>query len=755
MLDTERSQDTAAGSKREPTSYPVGWEDLVRAEKAPGERVVVVPDDGSDPLRTLAWHLTEAASDASASPLGPTVARALGRMTESVLESAGGTARLADALVRAADGLPSALDASDAAAAEAVGEAKRMIGRIPAAEAVLLDGQGPFRIAVRLLRRERRAPRSRLLSEIRDLTEAVRERLRADDALAPNAGAPERLSAGLGDAGVLLDADVLSSVLPTRKGSKRLEPERRARLERTGAQLEKALATIPAEPEVVVAAPTGSSAEREGAERVRTFHAPLASAAELFDELAAERVPLVRAVRSARMELDSGWSDPARLTALEGLDWQGFHTDEMALLPSVVALETGNRVRGEHLGGLSRLLRSGRPVTALVTETLDDLHRDESWDAVAGFHPGIGYLAVAHREAFVLQASAIRPEHLAAGLVACARRLEPAVVLVTVPRDGAGAGDRPALAAALAGRATPLLRYDPAAGETWAERFDLSGNPQPEATWPEVGGEPWTFVHFAACESALHHHVFGAAAQIDDERFLPVAEWLSATAEIRGRRIPVIEAAMASGERRAVIVARPAAFATLDRMRAWRILQELAGFHNEHARRAAERARAEAEEKAAAERAALETVHAEALERARLEAASEAVDRIVAALLGQAAAGPLPAFAPPPAPAVEAPVAAAVPEVAPEVEEEEEFLEEPWIDSALCTTCNECTNLNGKMFQYNANKQAVLTDAGAGTFEDLVKAAEKCPARCIHTGTPPENDSAVTDDLRARAAKFR
>ncbi|HSJ32143.1 MAG TPA: ferredoxin, partial [Longimicrobiales bacterium] len=61
---------------------------------------------------------------------------------------------------------------------------------------------------------------------------------------------------------------------------------------------------------------------------------------------------------------------------------------------------------------------------------------------------------------------------------------------------------------------------------------------------------------------------------------------------------------------------------------------------------------------------------------------------------------------------------------------------EPYIDTDRCTTCNECTNLNGKMFAYNDNKQAYIKDARAGTFAQLVQAAERCPAGLIHPGTP-------------------
>ncbi|MCB1033823.1 MAG: ferredoxin [Acidobacteria bacterium] len=61
---------------------------------------------------------------------------------------------------------------------------------------------------------------------------------------------------------------------------------------------------------------------------------------------------------------------------------------------------------------------------------------------------------------------------------------------------------------------------------------------------------------------------------------------------------------------------------------------------------------------------------------------------------------------------------------------------EAYIDTELCTTCNECIQINPKIFVYNENKQAYVADAAAGPFRDLVKAAEKCSAKIIHPGSP-------------------
>jgi pyruvate-ferredoxin/flavodoxin oxidoreductase len=58
------------------------------------------------------------------------------------------------------------------------------------------------------------------------------------------------------------------------------------------------------------------------------------------------------------------------------------------------------------------------------------------------------------------------------------------------------------------------------------------------------------------------------------------------------------------------------------------------------------------------------------------------------------------------------------------------------------------------MFQYNENKQAFIADPKAGTFAELVQAALKCPARCIHPGVPRDGDETATEEMIAKAAPF-
>ena len=87
-------------------------------------------------------------------------------------------------------------------------------------------------------------------------------------------------------------------------------------------------------------------------------------------------------------------------------------------------------------------------------------------------------------------------------------------------------------------------------------------------------------------------------------------------------------------------------------------------------------------------------------------------------------------------------------------EEDEDLVREPWIESIRCTACDDCINLNPKMFAYNEDGLAYIADASAGTFKELVTAAEKCAPLVIHPGDPLNPDEKGLDKLIPRAEKF-
>ena len=59
------------------------------------------------------------------------------------------------------------------------------------------------------------------------------------------------------------------------------------------------------------------------------------------------------------------------------------------------------------------------------------------------------------------------------------------------------------------------------------------------------------------------------------------------------------------------------------------------------------------------------------------------------------------------------------------------------------------------MFSYDGNKQAFIADVNAGTFAQLVEAAENCQVAIIHPGKPRNPNEAGLEDLIKRAEVFQ
>jgi hypothetical protein len=58
------------------------------------------------------------------------------------------------------------------------------------------------------------------------------------------------------------------------------------------------------------------------------------------------------------------------------------------------------------------------------------------------------------------------------------------------------------------------------------------------------------------------------------------------------------------------------------------------------------------------------------------------------------------------------------------------------------------------MFAYNENKQAYIANPDAGTYAQLVEAAESCQVSIIHPGKPRNPSEPDLAALQQRAAAF-
>ena len=426
----------------------------------------------------------------------------------------------------------------------------------------------------------------------------------------------------------------------------------------------------------------------------------------------------------------------------------------------------------------------------------------------------LAYIAMAHRGAYVHQTSQASASHLIGGLIKGLQTRRPSVINIYtpcpvehgLPDEWAPEGAK----LALESRAFPFLTYDPDGGDSIAECLSLDSNPSMEEIWPlyeltytdDEGNEqtmelPVTVADWAATESRFKKHFKTVPQEKWSDDMVVFHEFVAMSEEEREGRTPFIHAAPDGGGLKRIQVSLEIVELAEERLLYWHQLKEMAGLEvpdwirddigrqveSEFESKLAE-ARKEFEAKLEELKATYPRIIARRLAEGLVKQGNG--NRTVADLLRAAESTPglepigadvggmqlgpsggnggsKPAGdggAQPekeeggvatmekPASVVEAAAAE------PEVEDDDELAIEPYIETARCTSCNECTNLNNRMFKYDENKQAYIADPKAGSFKEIVMAAERCPAEIIHPGTPLDKSEKDLDKWVKRAEPF-
>ena len=508
---------------------------------------------------------------------------------------------------------------------------------------------------------------------------------------------------------------------------------------------------------------------------------PCATAMDVFTQEAAEFARLFAAARVGALEVDDNYNPAIHDSWFAGFDWQAFSDEEMQLVTRVVALVSADHLAGDGLPSFSQLLGSRLPIHVLTWVRAYDNPAVQPGDGpFDAYRFELGYFGVGHRQVVVAQSSAARHEELLAGFQCALDRNRTSLHLIN--RGTQTRTKKPILdawfvaSAALESRAHPFLLVDPDGGDRAAERVSFGGNPQSDNDWPvetleyrSTDGETmrmdlaFTFADYALLMPALHEHFRAAPAGFESPDLVTVAEYLEADDDLVERLVPFVWGIDENGVLTRLVISRALVFACRDRLNYWHTLQELAGIQNFYVEEAIDRIIEEQQSEIDAERAQLRKELEEQLESVRTEAAGEAMGQLVDVLMGADLSGLItdgsPVASMPAAVATtpeEATDTIAEPEAVVEEDDDEEELsfDEPWLDTAMCTTCDDCMAINKMMFVYNEDKQAIIKDATAGTFADLVAAAEICPAKCIHPGKPLDPNEPGLDELVARAEPF-
>ncbi len=576
------------------------------------------------------------------------------------------------------------------------------------------------------------------LERIDLLTHKLGEILKVDDLKAAGARTPQNLKNSLGERYQdAFDFELMSRLLNQATPQRMLPAGRRRRIQ-------SALSVL--ETQKFFAARSTGAKRLRNKTQFRFVFSSVANALKAYRERLEDMAELVKAMMIAELEIDNRYVESAHDPFFQRFDAGMLGTKDLSLFPAYLICLHEQDCAGRAQADLMEILSSDLPMN-IVIQVGDTLGEAAPFERnvpnglrghqLAGIVTGLG-------SAYVLQSVSAGLYQLRAEIAAGLTYTGPSLFSIFSGSPEMTPGLPPYLVAASAmeSRAFPAFSFDPSAGQDLAMRFHVQHNPQIEQAWShhELAYEDhelqrnivdiaMTPADFAVTDLRYAEHFADVAPDSWNDDMVPVSDYLELDEHAAADKVPYV--LVVDGDD---ILHRLVVDDTLIRVarrcgEQWRTLQEQGGINNSHA--AALLAR---------ERASWEQEKAQELQQLSIDLEQTGV-----------AAGPEPEQEP----AGQAGVAqTAGTEEAEEQSPAGPSPDEAYIETPRCTTCDECTDRNNRMFAYDENKQAYIADLSAGTFRELVEAAESCQVCIIHPGKPLNPDEPGLDELVKRAELF-
>ncbi len=474
----------------------------------------------------------------------------------------------------------------------------------------------------------------------------------------------------------------------------------------------------------------------------------------IFEGHMAKMADGFRTIRKSEMMLKGTYKPEEHDDFFTYFNWGQFSDEEWLLCPPVVAVGGDGAMYDIGFQNLSRMMASGKPIKVIIVDTQvysntggqactsgfigqvsDMAQYGKVWQGKPEPRKEIGLIAMAHRNTYVLQGTLANTSQMIEGFIDGLMAKRPALFnLYTTCQPEHGVGDdlgTHQAKLAVESRAYPLFRYNPDNGVKASEAFDLSGNPDIDKIWPtyqlkylENGHEkhmelPMTFADFALTEARFRKHFRKVPRDAWNENMVTLAEFLELSEGEREGKFPYIWAVDRKQQLSRVMVAKKIVESCEERRNFWLMLRDLAGIKPEQPKQ----------------------------EDIEQKIRAEVVGKIAQGLMKMATgeSGGL----------IEMAMAATPAEVAgtAPAPSNGQYMA-PWLETENCTSCDECTKLNSKIFAYNSDKKAFIKDPFGGPYSDLVKAAEKCTAQVIHPGLPKDKSEKDIEKWVKRGEKF-
>jgi pyruvate-ferredoxin/flavodoxin oxidoreductase len=473
-----------------------------------------------------------------------------------------------------------------------------------------------------------------------------------------------------------------------------------------------------------------------------------------------------KAIRSAELEIAGNYKPDEHDDFFTQFNWQDFSDEEYLLCPPVAVVGGDGAMYDIGFQNLSRAMMSGKPLKVVVLDT--QVYSNTGGQACTSGFMGqvsdmaefgkaskgkqeirkeIGLIAMAHRTTYVLQSTIAHANHMIEGFIEGLMSRRPALFeLYTACQPEHGIGDDMGFhqaKLAVESRAFPIYRYDPDKGTVPQDCFNLEGNPAMDSIWPsydlqymDEGLEktmslPLTFADFAMTENRFRKHFRTAPRDTWHDKMLPLHEFIELPEDDREELYPFIWTLNNRKELSRLLVDETMVASCEERRDFWTMLNAIAS-------------------------SSAGVAQESTGETAKQEIRKQVVSQIARGLMKLAGDD------------------AASLDTLTDLAGENELTAtdfsaksngsgqsigqiqslSPWIDSSECTACDECINLNSKIFAYNDANKAVIKDPKGGPYRDLVKAAEKCTAQVIHPGLPLDPNEKDIDKWLARGEKF-
>jgi len=619
--------------------------------------------------------------------------------------------------------------------------------------------------------------RNVLLEEVKNLTCRLKDLLRVEREKKPQEADQEKIKGSMDFAESMVNFDDIAAILPE-SGSEIMDGDRIERIRKTADILENKTDILTQKGYVFVDETLHSRKEfdwknlfekrtvetyksGEGCEKIQ----------KMFNSIMAEWTQLVVALRTGNLEFEGNYQPDVHDEFFANFDWENFSDEELQFCPQFLLIADDNKLFENELNKLSTLLTLNIPVKVAAIKSENQVDFSNNGAQINDqLHSNVDLntFVLSNKNIFISQSTAITPLTLFDGFTSGLSAFSPAFFhLFHVDNNG---HEQPFLytSATIESRDFPGFTYTGTLGTPWGSRFEIHNNPQADKTWPihsisaidENGEEKevemaFTFADLLASEKTYGHLFCEVNPSLWSEDLMPISEFLSSSNEDNIGKVPFIWMLDKTNSLQKVAVSYPIVIACMERTDYWQFLQENSGVNNFHVSNAVEKAKAELENLHAEEIEKIKAEYEAELQVVRNEEAGNAMEKLTSVLLGLDTSTVIPTAAPSVkgTPSKETESTAEVEEVV-EEEADELISSDPYIDTAMCTSCNECTGINGDLFKYNGDKMAYIADPKAGTFKELVEGAELCPVKIIHPGAPLNPDEPDLDDLIQRAAKF-